>query len=37
MNDGVKVSKISGKKKRFNDGTGGYPPSDVYMGSNASK
>ena len=27
----VKVSKISGKKKRNNDGTGGYPPSDVQM------
>lgn len=30
--DKVKVSKISGKKKRTNvEGTGGYPPSDVYM------
>jgi|TARA_B110001450_G_C17455694_1_gene413945 hypothetical protein len=39
----VKVSKISGRKKRTNVegtqpmGTGGYPPSDVYMQGNHSK
>ena len=29
--DKVKVSKISGQRKRNNDGTGGYPSSDVQM------